>query len=89
MLFCLDAPVENGTVSALTQNILMQTALTALTLHPEVAVLLFQSSQFLFSLDVDLFHLHFAVIANYVLVSFEQIFAAETRFLHDGELKDA
>jgi len=54
----------------------MQGSLTALALDPQVAVLLLVESEFLLTFDINLFYLVFAVDANYLLVSSEQVLAA-------------
>ena len=77
MLLGFHASIENGAVPALTQDVLVQTSLAALALHPQIAVLLLQSSQLLFALNVDLLHFVLAVITNNILVTLQQIFTSE------------
>ena len=89
MLLRFDSPIENGTISALTENILVQTALASLTLHPQIVVLLLKGAQLLFSFYVDFLHLKFTVVANYILMLFKQVFTTETRFLNYRKLKNA
>jgi len=63
--------------------------LAPLALDPEIAVLFLEQLELLLALDVDLFHLALAVVADDVLIGTEQVLAAQTRLLHLGELEEA
>ena len=62
--------------------------MASLALDPKVAVTLFEELEFLLSLDVDVLHTVFALVAHDFLVPAEQILAAEARLLHLSELEE-
>ena len=53
------------------KNLLVQTALTALALDPQVAIFLLEEFQLLLAFDVDLFDSVRAVVANSVLLTLQ------------------
>ena len=67
----------------------MQRALTALTLHPQVAILLLILLQLLLALDVDFAHAPLTVFADDLLVAGEHIVASEAGLAHLSELEEA
>ena len=67
LLLGLNSSVENGTVTTLTKDLLVERTLATLALGPEVTVLLFLLLQLLLSLDIDVLDAAFALVADDVL----------------------
>lgn len=67
LLLGLHPTVENRAVTALTQNLLVETALAPLALDPQVAVLLLEDLELLLALDVDIADAALTVCAHNVL----------------------
>ena len=85
----LDSAVENWTVTTLTQNLLVERALAALALCPEVTIFLLVELQLLLAYDVDILQFSFAIPAHDIRVSRKYRFAAEAGSLDLCELKEA
>ena len=87
LLFGFDTSVENWTVPALAQNVLMKRSLATLALNPKVAVLLLVVFELLLSLNVDVLDPRRAIVTDDVLFWFEKIFAPKASLLDFGKLE--
>ena len=65
----------------------MQGSLAALTLDPQVTVLLFVKLQLVLSLDVDFLHFELTVLADDFLRTTKEILATKASLLHFSELE--
>jgi len=65
----------------------VQRSLAALTLDPQVTVLLFVKLQLVLSLDVDFLHFELTVLADDFLRTTKEILAAKASLLHFSELE--
>ena len=88
-MLCLDPAVENGTVTTLAQDLLVERSLTALTLDPKVAVFLLLLLQLLLPLDIDLLDAALTRVTDDFLSLSEDILASETCPLNHGVSEEA
>jgi len=68
LLLRFDTPVEDWTISGLAKDVLVQTSLAALALHPQVAILFLVRFQFLLPFDVNVSHFVFASCTDHLLI---------------------
>jgi hypothetical protein len=84
-----DSTVEDGAVPALAEDLLVQGALAALALHPEITVLLLVELEFLLAFDINLLHPVNTVVTDHVLLGLEEVLATKAGFLHHCKFEDS
>lgn len=89
LLFGFDTAVEDGAITALAEDVLVERTLAALALDPQIAILFLVQLQLLLPLDVDLFDAAITIGAHNFLTLFQQILAAKTCALHLREFEEA
>jgi hypothetical protein len=77
--------VENWTITRSAQNILMQTALTALALRPQLRVASFGIIEMAQMFQVDAVHSRHAVLTHGRILILQNRLTAQTCFLFDGK----